>query len=149
MTGFWTYEFCHSRAVKQFHQSETQRKEFVLGRQSQSAKSRILSVNDTTVYSYLSLSLGDGTICDLNAKPREVVVDVLSKSLFDPGRFTARLVIESTLGKLQRRLRAATVYPCIHLDCAMQALNSFHVPFLKKRRFRVGPRDFWDNRALV
>lgn len=92
LESYWTYEICHGRYVRQYHEDREGKKmrlqEYYLGRWDKDhyrvlvdkAKSStddpVSSVNapvkkiDGVNLPYLELEMGNGTLCDLNDKPR-------------------------------------------------------------------------------
>ncbi|KAL1140005.1 hypothetical protein AAG570_006982, partial [Ranatra chinensis] len=93
--SYWTYELCHGKYVKQYHEERDGKKvslqEYYLGRwdmfmyanlkkeldkQKQNGKLFTPPIKklDGMSLPYLQLNFTDGTVCDLNGKPRETHV---------------------------------------------------------------------------
>lgn len=88
LESYWTYEVCHGRYVRQFHEDRESKKEvklqeYFLGRWDKTQESVITAkLKETTdvmgfkkidglKLPYLEVNMTDGTICDLNGEPRE------------------------------------------------------------------------------
>lgn len=74
-SGWWTFEYCHGKRVRQYHQvgtDETGRSvevEYVLG--NHNANTKIQRLGNQR---YLTQKWGQGTICDLTREPRQVEI---------------------------------------------------------------------------
>lgn len=101
--SYWTYEVCHGRYIKQFHEEREGKtikaQDFMLGKWNQSLTEKLLEeykniekehekVQYTKVEGVklptLSVNMVDGTLCDLNGTPRSTrvmyVCDVQGKN---------------------------------------------------------------------
>lgn len=93
LESYWTYEICHGRFVKQYHEERDSKKikkqEYFLGRWDltmQNELSKQLINSETYKHTirtkkiegkdvpYFQLNYTDGTLCDLNEKPRQTNV---------------------------------------------------------------------------
>uniref|UniRef100_A0A1B6G9A4 Endoplasmic reticulum lectin 1 n=1 Tax=Cuerna arida TaxID=1464854 RepID=A0A1B6G9A4_9HEMI len=91
LESYWTYEVCHGRYVRQYHEdrevSKTKTQEYFLGRWDKNAQEILSKELDSGLHypppvkkleglslPYLQLNLTDGTMCDLNGKPRRTNV---------------------------------------------------------------------------
>jgi len=75
LSGWWTYEFCHTKHIRQFHQERDlpirPQDEFFLGRYAASIAGEIKSDPEQSYYAY---RYTDGTVCDLNGQKRSTEV---------------------------------------------------------------------------
>ena len=71
IAGWWTYEFCYGKHIRQFHQEKDlpvrPQDEFFLGRWTGSSKEEHHTDTD---YKYFSLRYSEGTTCDLTGQKR-------------------------------------------------------------------------------
>jgi len=91
LESYWTYEVCHGRYVRQYHEdrevSKTKTQEYFLGRWDKAAHDQLSKELDSGLHypppvkkldglmlPYLQLNLTDGTLCDLNGKPRRTSI---------------------------------------------------------------------------
>ena len=76
--GWWVYEFCHGRFVKQFHddpEKKTPRVQYTLGNAATGATPTFESDGvDASGSPYFSEWYTDGTVCDLTGQPRRTEV---------------------------------------------------------------------------
>uniref|UniRef100_A0A8D8W7U9 Endoplasmic reticulum lectin 1 n=1 Tax=Cacopsylla melanoneura TaxID=428564 RepID=A0A8D8W7U9_9HEMI len=92
LESYWTYEVCHGRYVRQFHEDregkkEVRLQEYYLGKWDRSNVAAVLSKLEEspegvmgykkiegTKLPYMEINMTDGTLCDLNGEPRETRV---------------------------------------------------------------------------
>uniref|UniRef100_A0A8D8X3U9 Endoplasmic reticulum lectin 1 n=1 Tax=Cacopsylla melanoneura TaxID=428564 RepID=A0A8D8X3U9_9HEMI len=92
LESYWTYEVCHGRYVRQFHEDregkkEVRLQEYYLGKWDRSNVAVVLSKLEEspegvmgykkiegTKLPYMEINMTDGTLCDLNGEPRETRV---------------------------------------------------------------------------
>lgn len=95
LESYWTYELCHGRYIRQYHEERDGKKfklqEFILGRWDKSMTAKLsaeydkeqaegrslvppLKKLDGISLPYVQLNFTDGTLCDLNGKPRRTAV---------------------------------------------------------------------------
>lgn len=95
LESYWTYELCHGKHLRQYHEERTGKdlklQEYFLGRYSMEKLTQLIKEeeadkeNDITRHPptkkvqslsmpYYEITMGDGTLCDLNSEPRRVKV---------------------------------------------------------------------------
>jgi hypothetical protein len=74
--GYWNYQFCPSKGISQFHSIPEKGVVLQYDLGHSSTKRELVSVNDTHTFTYLSILIGDGTICDVNGEPRSTEIQV-------------------------------------------------------------------------
>eukprot|EP00735_Rhodelphis_limneticus_P013991 TRINITY_DN7965_c0_g1::TRINITY_DN7965_c0_g1_i1::g.15549::m.15549 TRINITY_DN7965_c0_g1::TRINITY_DN7965_c0_g1_i1::g.15549 ORF type:complete len:298 (+),score=40.37,sp/Q67WM9/OS9_ORYSJ/33.49/1e-29,PRKCSH/PF07915.8/4.6e-17,PRKCSH/PF07915.8/5.7e+03,PRKCSH_1/PF13015.1/3.1e-06 TRINITY_DN7965_c0_g1_i1:40-894(+) len=77
--GWWTYEFCYKKHLRQFHQeSDTVMMEFSLGHyDKKSDQKQVVESETNPSKSYYTQTYSDGTMCDLNRQFRQTQVRFL------------------------------------------------------------------------
>ena len=79
MTGYWFYEYCHLKQVRQFHttQEGVKEAEYTLGKYS-GIEPSIQYVNDSnSLYAFVQLDWQDGTFCELTHTSRSIRIEVI------------------------------------------------------------------------
>lgn len=96
MESYWTYELCHGRYVRQYHEDREGKKlkmqEYFLGTLDKAQKIKLSATYDEQAKNpdrklnipikkidginmpYVEVEMTDGTLCDLNNKPRSIRV---------------------------------------------------------------------------
>lgn len=96
LESYWTYELCHGRYVRQYHEEREGKKvkiqEYYLGTYNKTQKMKLSSEYDEHAKNpnrkseipvkkvdginmpYVEIEMTDGTLCDLNSKPRMIRV---------------------------------------------------------------------------
>lgn len=95
LESYWTYELCHGRYIRQYHEEREGKKfklqEYILGRWDKSMTAKLSADYDREIAEgkplvpplkkldgislpYVQLNFTDGTLCDLNGKPRRTAV---------------------------------------------------------------------------
>lgn len=96
LESYWTYELCHGRYVRQYHEEREGKKikmqEFYLGTLDKAHKMKLFAFYDEQAKNperkldipikkidginmpYVEVEMTDGTVCDLNNKPRTIKV---------------------------------------------------------------------------
>lgn len=96
MESYWTYELCHGRYVRQYHEDREGKKlkmqEYYLGTLDKAQKIKLSDTYDEQAKNpnrklnipikkidginmpYVEVEMTDGTLCDLNNKPRSIKV---------------------------------------------------------------------------
>lgn len=77
--GFWRYEFCPRTGMSQFHQIPEKGIVLQYDLGNKVLKTDLGTINDTHSFSYASLTLGKGTICDVTGEPRTIEIQIHCK----------------------------------------------------------------------
>ena len=74
--GHWNYEFCQDKGISQYHQIPEKGMVLQYDLGHSTTKRELVTVNDTHIFTYVSILVDGGTICDVNGEPRSTEVQV-------------------------------------------------------------------------